>query len=319
MARFRWMPAWRDFSWGSVKRSFSWTVVGLLGLAAGVGAVGIIAAVEFNKHTSTDAFCTGCHSMSSMTADPHYQQSPHVANSAGVRPSCGTCHIPTNNFFLETWVHVSSGIRDVISEATTNFDDKAAWEAKRRQMAKGVPEHMRAWGNTTCTSCHTPASIKPASQTGQVIHASLPGDMACASCHRKLVHSRPGSISSADEQKLIKHATDDFVHARHLANLHAQKGLTCSSCHGNDLLPDANATGPNAACATCHGGMEKVAQNHKGASYLNPHASHLGNIPCASCHAAHKESKPYCLNCHSNFDMPIPGGAAKTAADAAKQ
>jgi nitrate/TMAO reductase-like tetraheme cytochrome c subunit len=293
----------------------SWGLVAVVVVCGLVGAIGTIVAVEFNKHTATDAFCTGCHSMSSMTADPHYQRSAHVANSAGVRPSCGSCHIPTNNFFLETWVHVSSGIRDVISEMTTNFDDKPAWEAKRRAMATGVHDHMRAWGNTTCTGCHKPDSIKPASQTGQVIHASLPAGMACASCHRNLVHSRPGAIAAADEQKMIKRATENFVHSRNLDNIHAQKGLTCTSCHGNDLIPDANATGPNAQCVTCHGGMETVAKNHKGPAYLNPHASHLGNIACGSCHMAHQASKAYCLNCHTNFDMPIQGGApAATAA-----
>jgi nitrate/TMAO reductase-like tetraheme cytochrome c subunit len=310
MRRWRgWLP---NFSWRRWLPNFGWRLALVLMLCLGAGAIAAIVGMEFNKHTSTDAFCTGCHSMSSLTADAHYQKSAHVSNSAGVRPSCGTCHVPTNNFFLETWVHVTSGIRDVISEATTNFDDTAAWEAKRRKMASGVGEHMRGWGNTTCTTCHQPASIKPASQTGQVIHASLPAnnEMACVSCHRNLVHSRPGAIAAADEQKMIKRATDNFVHARHLANLHAQKGLTCSSCHGNDLIPDANASKENAQCATCHGGMETVAQSHKGPSYLNPHASHLGNVACGSCHMAHQASKAYCLNCHTNFDMPIQGGEA---------
>jgi fumarate reductase flavoprotein subunit len=113
---------------------------------------------------------------------------------------------------------------------------------------------------------------------------------------------------------MIKRAMDDFVHSRHLSNIHAQKGLTCSSCHGNDLIPDANASGPNAQCGTCHGSMEQVAQNYKGPAYSNPHASHLGNIPCSSCHVVHNESKAYCLNCHTNFNMPIPGGIATVQA-----
>ena len=83
--------------------------------------------------------------------------------------------------------------------------------------------------------------------------------------------------------------------------------MSCATCHGTDLIPDANATKINEQCASCHGGLEKVALSFKGPSYLNPHASHLGNISCTSCHAAHKESKAYCLNCHSNFEMPIPG------------
>ena len=150
-----------------------------------------------------------------------------------------------------------------------------------------------------------------------MIHASLPKDMACVGCHRNLVHSRPGSQTAADEIAAIKRAMNDSVHSSHLANHHLQKGLTCSSCHGNDLIPDANATSINAQCATCHGGMEKVAASHKGPSYLNPHASHLGNIACGSCHFAHQELKAYCLNCHTNFDMPMRGRATSAKAQGA--
>jgi nitrate/TMAO reductase-like tetraheme cytochrome c subunit len=293
----------------ALRKLFQWRVLLPLLGAASFGAVATIASVEFNRHTSTDKFCTGCHSMASLPTDSHYQQSAHVSNPAGVRPNCGSCHIPTNNYFVETYTHLTSGIHDLFAEWTTNFDDKEAWEARRRELAKGVHDKMRRQGNVTCRSCHAPESIKPVSQTGQAVHAALPAQMACVDCHRNLVHSRPGSQTAADELAAVKRAMHDSVHSPHLANMHLQKGLSCTTCHGNDLIPDANATPINAQCATCHGGMDKVAATFKGPSYLNPHASHLGNIPCASCHMGHQESKPYCLNCHTNFDMPIQGGA----------
>ena len=302
---------WRD----RLPRWITWPLVLGLFAAALFGAAGIIFLTEFNRHTSTTAFCTSCHSMTPIASDPHYQQSAHVSNSSGVIPSCGDCHIPKTNWFVETYVHMKSGIHDLIAEMTTNFDDQKGWEARRLAMATGVHETMRREGNATCKSCHAPANIKPASQTGQMIHASLQADqVACVSCHRNLVHSRPGAMSSADEIAAIKRAMEDTVHSRHLANIHIQKGLSCQTCHGNDLIPDANASAVNAQCGTCHGGMEQVAQTHKGQPWLNPHASHLGNIPCSSCHMGHQESKAYCLNCHKNFDMPIAGGAAKSSA-----
>ncbi len=307
-------------------RSIPWRFVLILLVAALVGAAGTIGTVEFNRHTSTDKFCTSCHDHGNPTdahanppTDPHYLQSAHISNSAGVSASCGSCHIPTNNFFVETFTHMKSGIHDLIAEWTTNFDDHKAWEARRRQLAENVHDTMRRQGNVTCKGCHTPASIKPASQVGQVIHASLPeGQMACVDCHRNLVHSRPGSLDAADELSAIKRAMNDSVLSPHLANIHLQKGMSCATCHGKDLIPDANATAINTQCATCHGGIEKIAANHKGPSYLNPHAGHIGNVACSSCHAGHQESKAYCQNCHTNFDMPIPGGAtaAKTPAPA---
>lgn len=297
--------------WLKLRSYLRWGIVLPLFGAMAVGAGATIASVEFNKHTSTDAFCTSCHSMSSMTADSHYKESAHVANSAGVHPNCGSCHIPTTNWFIETYTHVRSGIRDVIAEMTTDFGDLKGWEARRREMAAEVRNDMRAQGNATCVGCHT-TTIKPASQTGQAVHASLPEGVACVSCHRNLIHARPGSLSAADETNMIKRAADDWVHSRHLSNIHAQKNVSCNGCHGDDLIPDANATTANAQCANCHGGMQDVAQNFKGPPYLNPHASHLGNIPCSSCHKVHQESKAYCLNCHTNFNMPIPGGADAT-------
>src|SRR4029078_3571204 len=131
-------------------------------------------------------------------------------------------------------------------EMTTDFSDQEAWNARRRELAKGVHEHMRRQRNVTCTSCHAPARSKPESQVGQVIHAPLPQDMACVGCHRNLVHSRPGSQTAAEEIAAIKRATKHTVHSSHLANLHLQRGMSCSTCHGNDFIPDANATGPNA-------------------------------------------------------------------------
>jgi fumarate reductase flavoprotein subunit len=123
--------------------------------------------------------------------------------------------------------------------------------------------------------------------------------------------SGPAVPQSADnESSRISAAADDWAQSPHLAHIHALQKFSCSTCHGSDLIPDANATAINTQCVTCHGDLQKVAPAFKGPSYLNPHASHLGNIPCTSCHFGHQESKAYCLNCHTNFNVPIPGGVA---------
>jgi nitrate/TMAO reductase-like tetraheme cytochrome c subunit len=161
----------------------------LLFVAALVGAGATVASVEFNRHTSTDAFCTSCHSMAPITKEPHYLQSKHISNPAGVRPSCGDCHVPQNNWFVETYVHVSSGIRDVIAEMTTDFNDQKAWDARRAVLAAGVHAKMQAQDNVTCKKCHTIASIKPTSASGQAVHSALPAGLACVQCHQNLVHA----------------------------------------------------------------------------------------------------------------------------------
>jgi fumarate reductase flavoprotein subunit len=121
----------------------------------------------------------------------------------------------------------------------------------------------------------------------------------------------PAASQSPDNaSSRISAAANDWAQSPHLANIHARQKFSCSTCHGDDLIPDANATSINTQCVACHGDMKQVASLYKGPSYFNPHASHLGDIACTACHFGHQESKAYCLNCHTNFNMPIPGGVA---------
>jgi len=170
-------------------------------VAGGVaGAAAMIVSIEVNRHTSTEAFCTSCHTMATVAADPHYVASRHISNSEAVRPSCGDCHIRKTNWFVETYIHIKSGVRDVIAELTQNFDDPKVWDARRVELAKEVRDTMRAEDNATCKDCHTVGSITPASQAGQASHAMLRDHkMACVDCHTNLVHGSVASQSAAEK------------------------------------------------------------------------------------------------------------------------
>jgi cytochrome c-type protein NapC len=163
----------------------AWLMAGIV-----VGAGAVIASVEVNRHTSTDAFCTSCHSMSGLANDPHYLRSAHRGNAAGVRPSCGDCHIPKTNWLVETYTHVASGMRDVIAEFTNDFGNPNVWEIRRVALAHEVRDIMRRQDGVTCRSCHIPDSIQPVSERGQAAHALLrEGRMTCIDCHFNLVHA----------------------------------------------------------------------------------------------------------------------------------
>jgi len=180
--------------WREMMSRINWALVLALVIGGVLGAGAVIASVSIYHHTSTEAFCsTTCHSMTPIVSDPHYLQSKHISNSKGVRPSCGDCHIPQNNWFSETYTKVTSGIHDAIAEMTTDFKDKKAWDARRVVLAKGVHDRMRAQDNVTCKHCHVVASIKPSSAAGQAVHTALPAGVACVDCHQALVHSPPGA------------------------------------------------------------------------------------------------------------------------------
>lgn len=105
-----------------------------------------------------------------------------------------------------------------------------------------------------------------------------------------------------------------------LASFHSKMG-GCAVCHDSATVtavtvPD-DERDLNAKCVACHGDYKALGEKSKNLPF-NPHASHLGNINCTSCHTAHSEPKLACNDCHS-FDMKMPF-ASKSAkpADATK-
>ena len=169
-------------------------MVVLLLLAAGaiIGAAAIIASTVSNRMTASEAFCAGsCHTMALQAQNPVYGQSPHRANAFGVLAGCSDCHIPTNNWFVETYTHMSSGIRDAFVELTGNVNEPAAWAARRVALRREVLDTMRSQDSTTCRKCHYAAAIQPTSQAGRESHALLlKGQATCVDCHLNTFHGQ---------------------------------------------------------------------------------------------------------------------------------
>jgi fumarate reductase flavoprotein subunit len=104
----------------------------------------------------------------------------------------------------------------------------------------------------------------------------------------------------------------------HLADAHAVRKISCERCHGTSdpmALPALESLERvNASCVSCHGDLAKLAAITKpklANKYINPHASHLVQIDCITCHRGHDQGQSYCLQCH-DFNMPMPSaGQAK--------
>jgi nitrate/TMAO reductase-like tetraheme cytochrome c subunit len=165
-------------------------LLALLVAGAVIGASGMIVSLEVNRATSTDAFCTSCHSMATLAADPHFRQSRHESNAAGLRVGCSDCHIQSENWFVETYTHVALGLRDVVAEYIHNFKDPELWQKRRTELAEGVRGEMQRNGSITCRKCHDAVAISPASEAGRAAHAMLAqGGVTCIDCHINLVHA----------------------------------------------------------------------------------------------------------------------------------
>lgn len=168
-----------------------WLLLVVFLVAGGVlGAGAMIASLEINRVTATDEFCTSCHSMKFVGNDPHFVASAHRANSEGVVASCADCHIPKTNWFVETYTHASSGLRDVIAEYTHDYSNSKTWDERRIALAHEVRNVMRAQDSVTCRSCHDASKVQPKSERGQAAHALLrEGRMTCIDCHFNIVHA----------------------------------------------------------------------------------------------------------------------------------
>jgi len=168
-----------------------WLLLCALFVAGGVlGAGAIIASTEINRFTSTDSLCTSCHTMSVLVEDPRFQQSGHEANAAGIRVGCSDCHIQSGNWFVETYGHVASGLRDVVAENTHNYKDPALWNKRRVELAAEVRDEMHRNNSATCRNCHDAVAIRPASEAGRTSHAMLQqGQTTCIDCHTNIVHA----------------------------------------------------------------------------------------------------------------------------------
>jgi len=167
-------------------------VVGLLVAGAVVGAAAIIVSTFVNHFTATETFCsTSCHTMVLQAQNPAYGNSPHRANAFGVLAHCSDCHIPSNNWFIETYTHATSGIRDVIAEMTGGYSDPAAWAKRRAELRQEVLATMRSQNSITCRKCHDAAAIQPPSEAGRQSHALLlAGQATCVDCHLNTFHGQ---------------------------------------------------------------------------------------------------------------------------------
>lgn len=92
------------------------------------------------------------------------------------------------------------------------------------------------------------------------------------------------------------------VQAQPMADAHVAKGIPCAACHVEN--PPAKRV-KTSKCQQCHGDYSALAERTKDMKPNNVHANHLGDLECKECHAAHKEQKIACDECHQfKFEMP---------------
>ncbi len=186
--------------------------------------------------------------------------------------------------------------------------------------------HKPVSGDTiaSCNPCHKPdlsgkAEPRPYAGTLHRAHVKEGSTADCMICHTykggRLGISGTGVSLGKVEKEDLENTKKIFLswsQSKNMDGIHGKVDIMCSACHGNKLATTGD-TVENDRCLTCHGPLEALQKRSEPKDFpdRNPHNSHLGDIACTVCHKAHSPSTVYCLGCHGNFKMKIPGAEPK--------
>lgn len=167
---------------GGFFRRHVWATL-LAGIVIGSGF--IVGLIEFDHLTSTEAFCTSCHSME-LVAVP-YRESVHYQPASGVRASCGDCHV-SEGVFAATWDHFM-GAADLYAQLFgPDYDDPVVNALLLPEQAFRTRRWFKATDSATCKRCHVQAAIYGTRLHTAAIHQEDAQGKTCIDCHMNLVH-----------------------------------------------------------------------------------------------------------------------------------
>ena len=159
----------------------------VLGGMAGIGFMLFL--IEFDHFTSTEEFCTTCHSME--LAAETYRTSAHYRPTSGVKADCGHCHV-SPGVFSATLDHFIGG-KDLIKQIKgqligPDYDDPVVNALHLPEAAFNAREWFRRNDSHTCRRCHDQASIFGKRADSHAIHQEDAKGKTCVDCHINLVH-----------------------------------------------------------------------------------------------------------------------------------
>lgn len=155
----------------------------VVGGLAGIGFMVFL--MEFDHYTSSEAFCTTCHSMT-LVAEP-YRESAHYLPTSGVRASCGDCHV-SPGVFAATWDHLIGG-KDLFKQLFgPDYDDPVVNAVHLPEAAFAAREWFRKRDSATCRRCHVQDAIIGKRADTRAIHQQDAQGKTCVDCHINIVH-----------------------------------------------------------------------------------------------------------------------------------
>ena len=209
---------WFSGQWGKLPKALVTYPV------AGMGGIFVAGAVfwgGFNwsmELTNTEEFCISCHAM---RAYPYaeYKNTIHYSNHTGVHASCPDCHVPKE--WIYKVVRKVRATNELFHWLQGSIDSKAAFEAKRPELARHVWAGMEATDSRECRNCHAMNFMSREIQgtMARNMHAlAEEWGNTCIDCHKGIAHTLPRGFDAE--------AITDKLHDRMKA-----EGRDCRQCH----------------------------------------------------------------------------------------
>ena len=163
----------------------------------------------------------------------------------------------------------------------------------------------------TCASCHSPHSIRPASDPQSTVNPSRVVD-TCGGCHADATYMSSYRIAT-DQLPLYKKS----VHWQTLAESGDTSAPTCNDCHGNHGAVPPGIDSVGNVCGQCHAVQGELFRASRHAAVFKD----IGTPGCVTCHSNHAVMRASdallgvgegtaCGMCHGADD---PNGQAATA------
>jgi nitrate/TMAO reductase-like tetraheme cytochrome c subunit len=164
--------------------------------------------LEFDHYTSSNAFCTTCHSMS--YADDSYRQTVHYNSASGVRASYGDCHV-SEGVFAATWDH-AIGSKDLFKQLFgPDYDDPVINALHLPEAAFAARRWFQARDSATCKRCHTLEAIQGKRADTAAIHREETDGKSCIDCHYNLVHRKVPDESTFKRDAWNRMVEEEFA------------------------------------------------------------------------------------------------------------
>ena len=173
-----------------------------------------------------------------------------------------------------------------------------------------------------CLQCHSIGQAGEAKKNGfstriHLTHGGPKLHMECTACHTYVAGKSFGLIGQSNSWGRRKTAiwprsSRSYILRQlpAIPTICTPATVDCAGCHGKKTASTLVPRRRNRPLPGFHGPLERLADKSAPKDFpeRNPHRSHLGDeIPCALCHHAHAAATVYCLDCHRNFNMTIPG------------